>query len=148
LIEGTAHKTLRYRKLLGSDVKIFADVDVKHSAPLAARKLEEEVDEIVSRGCADAIIITGAGTSRPTGLADLETAKAAAGRVPVIAGSGVDLMSVTAVLKVADALIVGTAFKRDGVTTNPVETDRVRAFMEEVRKLRIAGKSGPPLVGV
>src|SRR5438552_6249237 len=36
LIEGTAHETLRYRKLLGSEVKVFADADVKHSSALGA----------------------------------------------------------------------------------------------------------------
>ncbi len=35
LIEGMAHEALRHRKLLGSNVKIFADVNVKHSTPLA-----------------------------------------------------------------------------------------------------------------
>ena len=136
LIQGTAHQTLRYRKLLGCDVKIFADVDVKHSAPLAVRELREEVDEIVSRSCADAIIVTGPATGSPAAIADLETSKEAAGPVPVIAGSGADLMNVAAILKVADGLIAGTAFKRDNVTTNPVDRNRVRAFMEAARKLQ------------
>src|SRR5438045_2801585 len=39
VIEGAAHRTVRYRKLLGHDVKIFADVDVKHSAPASPRDL-------------------------------------------------------------------------------------------------------------
>src|SRR6266568_693761 len=136
LIQGTAHKTLRYRKLLGGDVKIFADVDVKHSAPVAARELGDEVEEIVSRGGADAIIVTGSATGRQTAHRDLKTAKQAAGGAPVIAGSGVDLMNMEAVLDIADGLIVGTAFKLDSVTTNPVESERVRTFMAAVRPLR------------
>src|SRR6266705_7132742 len=32
IIQGAAHETLRYRQSLGSGAKIFADVDVKHSA--------------------------------------------------------------------------------------------------------------------
>jgi hypothetical protein len=136
LIQGTAHETVRDRKLLGCDVKIFADVDVKHSAPLAVRKLEEEVADIVSRGCADAIIVTGSTTGSATAVQDLQTAKEAAGQAPVIAASGVDLVNVVPILKVADGLIVGTAFKRDKVTTNPVDSGRVRAFMETVRRER------------
>ncbi len=136
MIQGTAHKTLRYRKLLGGDVKIFADVDVKHSAPVAARELGDEVEEIVSRGGADAIIVTGSATGRQTAHRDLKTAKQAAGGAPVIAGSGVDLMNMEAVLDIADGLIVGTAFKLDSVTTNPVESERVRTFMAAVRPLR------------
>ena len=55
----------------------------------------------------------------------------------MLAGSGVDLMNVAAVLAVADGLIVGTAFKRDGVSANPVDSERVRAFMEATRNRRV-----------
>ena len=54
----------------------------------------------------------------------------------MIAGSGVDLMNMEAVLDIADGLIVGTAFKLDSVTINPVESERVRTFMAAVRTLR------------
>jgi membrane complex biogenesis BtpA family protein len=120
--------------LLGADIQIFADVDVKHSAPVAARPLEEEVKDVVSRGCADALIVTGSATGKQTALGDITTAKKAAGPAPVFAGSGVDARNVAAVLNVADGAIVGTAFKHGGVTTNPVEPARVRAFMEVVRR--------------
>src|SRR5437762_534923 len=136
VIQGTAHQTLRYRKLLGCDVKIFADVDVKHSAPLAARNLLDEVEETVARGAADAVIITGRATGRQTAIEDLKTARQAAGGAPVIAGSGVDLTNIAAVFEAADGLIVGTAFKQDSVPANSVELNRVRTLMEAVRKLR------------
>jgi membrane complex biogenesis BtpA family protein len=130
LVEGTAHRTLRYRKLLGADVKIFADADVKHSAPLAPlRDLKTEVEELAMRGGADAVIVTGPSTGRETSLEDLATAKSAAAGTPVIAGSGVGAANVAAVLDVADGAIVGTAFKRDGTTTNPVDPERVRRIL-------------------
>jgi membrane complex biogenesis BtpA family protein len=133
LIEGLAHETLRYRKMLGRDVKIFADVDVKHSAPVAARDLKDEVEELVSRGCADAVIASGTGTGKPTDLGHLKTAKQAAGPAPVFAGSGVDAANLNAVLNIADGVIVGTALKKDGVTTNPVDTERVLTLMQSRR---------------
>jgi uncharacterized protein len=136
IIQGTAHEILRYRKLLACDVKVFADVDVKHSAPLAVRKMEEEVADIVSRGCADAVIVTGSATGSPTSVEDLRIASEAADPAPIIAASGVDLLNAAAIVKVADGLIVGTSFKRDNVTTNPVDPARVRAFMEAVRRAR------------
>ena len=37
VIGAISHDLLRDRAMLGADVKILADVDVKHSAPLAAR---------------------------------------------------------------------------------------------------------------
>ena len=134
LIQGTAHRLLRYRKSIGSPVKILADVDVKHSAPLAPRELTDEVEETVQRGCADGIIVTGSATGKHTALEDLKRAAAAARGTPVVAGSGVDAMDVAAVLAVADGLIVGTAFKRDGVTTNPVDVERVQEFMQAARR--------------
>src|SRR5262249_28858510 len=143
VIEGAAHNTVRYRKLLGSSTKIFADVDVKHSAPLAVRNLKNEVEEMVSRGCADAIIVTGSATGHEASLDDLKSAKAAAGSADVIAGSGVDATNVADVLKIADALIVGTSFKQGGITTNPVDGERVRAFIEVVRKVRMALPNAP-----
>ena len=39
IIEGRAHELMRYRRELGSDVKIFADVLVKHAQPLSGRTL-------------------------------------------------------------------------------------------------------------
>ncbi|HLH29612.1 MAG TPA: BtpA/SgcQ family protein, partial [Terriglobia bacterium] len=136
IIEGSAHETLRYRKLLGSQaIQIFADVDVKHSAPIAARELRVEVEELVSRGGADAVIVTGSGTGAETSLEDLKTVKSAAGASPVIAGSGVDAKNVSAVLKIADAVIVGTSLKQDGITTNHVDPARVTALITAVRTL-------------
>jgi predicted TIM-barrel enzyme len=51
-----------------------------------------------------------------------------------LAGSGVNIENVATVLKIADGVIVGTALKHDGITTNAVDVDRVRALMEVVRK--------------
>jgi membrane complex biogenesis BtpA family protein len=136
LIQSDAHKAIRYRKLLDLDVKILADVDVKHSAPLAVRSLGEEVEEVISRGCADGVIVTGSATGRPTDPSQLQIAKDAAAGAAVIAGSGVDLTNVASVLEAADGLIVGTAFKRSSLTVNPVDPDRVRTFMDAVRQIR------------
>jgi membrane complex biogenesis BtpA family protein len=114
-------------------VQILADVDVKHSAPVAVRPLEEEVEELIDRGCADAVIVTGAATGKQTSLEDLKRAKQAAGRAPVIAGSGVTASNVSTVMNVADGAIVGTFFKRDGMTTNPVDPGRVQALISALR---------------
>ncbi len=133
IIQGAAHRLLRYRKLLGSGVLVLADVAVKHSAPLAPRTLEEEVEETIARGLADAVIVTGAATGKETRLEDLRAAKAAANGAPVFAGSGADPTNLARLLAHADGIIAGTALKRDGVTTNPVDPARVKAFMSATR---------------
>jgi membrane complex biogenesis BtpA family protein len=137
IIQGKAHTVLRLRKRLGSDVKIFADVAVKHSAPLGARPLGAEVADTVQRGRADAIIVSGEGTGEPTAVTTLREAKTFASETPVLVGSGVSLDNLEDMVRYADGLIVGTAFKEDGVVSSPVSQARVRRLVA-----RVASRSG------
>jgi membrane complex biogenesis BtpA family protein len=129
VIQGIAHDLLRERAHLGAhDIKIMADVDVKHSAPLAARPIVDEVDDTIERGLADAVIVSGAGTGKPTDPQHVRVVKGAAGDVPVFIGSGVSAATVDQ-FDAADGFIVGTAFKRNGGVAEPVDVERVRAFV-------------------
>ena len=129
IVQGIAHDLLRERRVLGADaIKILADVDVKHSAPLAPRPIEDEVADTIERGLADGVIVSGAGTGKPTDPRHVRAVKAAAGTVPVFIGSGVSAATVEQ-LEAADGFIVGTAFKRNGDVSEPVDVERVRAFV-------------------
>jgi uncharacterized protein len=133
IVHGIAHDLLRLRRHLGADdVGILADVDVKHSAPLAARAIEEEVADTVERGLADGLIVSGSGTGRPTDLETLRRVKSAAGAVPVFVGSGVTADTVASFLPNADGFIVGTAFKHEARAVNPVDVNRVREFISRL----------------
>jgi uncharacterized protein len=130
LIQGIAHDLLRDRALLRAEhIKIFADVDVKHSAPLAERPLEDEVADVVERGRAEAIVVSGAGTGKATDPAKAQQVKRAAPETPVFIGSGITAETVEQFRDSADGFIVGTALKQDGVSTNPVELQRVRELL-------------------
>ena len=135
VIESIAHDLLRERALLGADrggrhVRIFADVDVKHSAPLAARPLEDEVTDTLHRGLADVLIVSGSGTGKSTDPAHVRAAKAAArGAAPVFVGSGVTAETLPAYIPHADGFIVGTAFKCDNHPEAPVDIGRVKALI-------------------
>ena len=131
IIQGKAHELLRYRKLLGADIAVAADVAVKHSVSLGPHELLDEVEETILRGRADAIIISGTATGKETRLEDLKVAKDAAGDTPVFCGSGANLSNLADIFKSSDALIVGTALKRNGVSTNPVDLSRVKKFMAD-----------------
>lgn len=134
IIQGIAHELLRERQRLGaSGVRILADVDVKHSAPLALRPLTEEVEELIHRGGADAVIVSGASTGRSADLSTVQDVRAAAGDTPVLVGSGVSPETIADFLSFADGFIVGTWIKRDGVVTNPVDPARVGQLMACVR---------------
>jgi membrane complex biogenesis BtpA family protein len=134
LLQGIAHDLLRERAVLGAGhIKILADVDVKHSAPLARRDLVDEVDDTIERGLADGLIVSGAGTGKATDPKHVAIVKAAAGEVPVFIGSGASLATLPELLPYADGFIVGTHFKRDGVASAPVDVERVKRFMSAVK---------------
>jgi membrane complex biogenesis BtpA family protein len=134
LLQGIAHELMRDRAVIGAeDIKVFADVNVKHSAPLGEIKLEEEVADLVDRAGADAIIVSGSGTGKATDGEEVERVKKASGGTPVLVGSGVGLESVKNYLPHADGFIIGSHFKVDGKVKNPVDAARVQAFMKELR---------------
>jgi membrane complex biogenesis BtpA family protein len=131
LLQGIAHELLRLRSELRSDsIRIFADVDVKHSAPLAERPIVDEVDDTLHRGMADALVVSGAGTGKPTDPDKVKLVKSAAKNTPVFLGSGVTPQSLPTLLPHADGFIVGTYFKKDGVSTNAVDPKRVAELMQ------------------
>jgi membrane complex biogenesis BtpA family protein len=142
ILHGRAHEIQRLKRALASDVLVFADVAVKHSAPLGERALEDEVQDTLLRGLADAVIVTGEATGKPANMDALRTARVAAHGAPVFVGSGAREETVAGLLAVADGLIVGSTLKAQGQVTNPVDAGRVRRFMDAVRSAResAAGK--------
>jgi len=129
LIQGPAHRLLRRRSELGSKVKIFADVLVKHARPLGPADTAESARELLQRGLADVLIVTGKATGREPDGEELALVKEAAGKNPVLAGSGVRPENVSKILAVADGAIVGTSLKTDGQTERAVDIERVRALL-------------------
>lgn len=119
IIEGCAAELLRLRRALGVPVTILADVAVKHAAPLAALDPAQLARDTVYRGHADALVVSGSGTGRPTQPGDVASVRAACPGVPVLVGSGVTAETLGDYD--ADAFIVGTALQKDG------RVDRARA---------------------
>ena len=136
IIEGDAYETIRYREQMSADIKIFADVLVKHGTPLGDQSIEQAARDTAYRGLADAIIVTGSGTGQPADMEDLMRAKEAVPDVPVLVGSGVHESNVVKVLSVADGVIVGTSLKEGGIAAKPVDQARVAALIATVKGLR------------
>jgi len=130
LIEGCAYDLLRYRQQLGCDVKIFADVLVKHARPLSSPNLTTAVQDTLQRGLADGVILSGWATGHPPSREDLELAKAAAGKAPVLIGSGADWENIGSLMSVADGVIVASSLKRHGDINQPIDPVRVSQFIE------------------
>ncbi len=136
LLMGKAHEVLRFRTFLKSECLIFADIAVKHSYPLFEQNVDEMLRDTVVRGLADAVIVTGAATGV---AADLQFAKEVKGvceklGIPLMIGSGITPENINSAFAIADAVIVGTYFKKDGVTTNTIDRDRVEKLMQTIRR--------------
>ncbi len=130
IIEGQAAKTLRYRKLLGKRVSILADVHVKHATPLGQQDLAEAARETAYRGLADGLIVSGVATGAPTDPRHIEVVRQAVPDRRLFVGSGVTHETVADLLGKTGGVIVGTALKQDGITDNPVDPDRAKAFVQ------------------
>lgn len=134
IIQGQAHEILRERAMLGAkEIKVLADVDVKHSAALAQVSLESEVEDTLVRGLADGLIVSGTGTGKATDPGQLERVKAVAGSAPVFVGSGADEQTIGHYLPFADGFIIGSAFKKGGKVNNPVAREKVERIVGVVR---------------
>jgi membrane complex biogenesis BtpA family protein len=134
LIEGNAHDTLRCRRQLCPQIKIFADVFVKHAVPLGDLSIEDSARDTLERGLADALIVSGVGTGIAAELSDLERVRHACPSAKIFLGSGVTLANIHDFLPLADGFIVGTSLKRGGKISNPVDSKRVRALASAIAK--------------
>ncbi len=133
IIQGIAHDLLRLRKNLSAEnVAVLADVDVKHSAAIAERPISDEIEDVVKRGHADAIIISGNATGASVDAEQLAEAAAVAGSTPVLIGSGATADSIQRLRNQASGFIVGTAVKSDGNVHNPVDPVRVREIVSSI----------------
>ncbi len=137
IIEGPAGEAARYRAWLRArDVRIFADVHVKHGAH--AIVADREIGEMARDAeffDADVAIATGQRTGDAASMDELKTI-AGGTALPVAVGSGVTADNVAEILSVADAVIVASWLKTGGVWWNPVDPERVAIFMQAVRRAR------------
>lgn len=138
LAEACAGPLLRARRRLGADgVRILADLRKKHSSHAITADLDGAAWARAAEFFgADGVIVTGNETGTAVDQAELAAVRAAT-RLPVLVGSGAAADSAQALLEHADALIVGSALKRDGLWSNDLDPARVDAI---VRAARAAGR--------
>ncbi len=140
LIESTAGDLLRYRRAIGADsVRVFADIKKKHSAHAITSDVDlPETARAAEFFQADGVIVSGAATGRPTDPGDVRAVSEAVG-IPTLVGSGVTPENMAS-LAAADALIVGSSVKEDGLWSNRLDDGRVRAVARAFQGLA-AGRS-------
>ncbi|MDX2148411.1 MAG: BtpA/SgcQ family protein [Planctomycetota bacterium] len=140
---------LRYRKLIGAErVAIWTDVKKKHASHAITSDLTlADCVETAAFFGADAVIVTGAATGKPTNPGDVAEATRAAGRhlgahgaamtdpgqstlIPVAVGSGATPENLRELARAgASAIIVGSWIKVGGVWSNAPDAARCEAFV-------------------
>jgi membrane complex biogenesis BtpA family protein len=132
---GCAADLLRRRKDLGAEhIKLFADVDKKHSLPFPGLDLETHI-EWTEFYRADALIVSGRMTGDAPPLDKVRRAREVTQR-PILMGSGTTAENIADFLQYADGAIVGSSLKVGGVAENPVDVERVRRYMAVVESVR------------
>jgi predicted TIM-barrel enzyme len=116
---------------LSQSTAILADVLVKHAAPLAPIDARTATADLVKRGRADAVIVSGEATGAAVTAAALDEVRSACeGLAPVLIGSGLQLANASTLCPSAHGAIVGTSIKMHGRVDQAVDADRVRALRQ------------------
>jgi conserved hypothetical protein TIGR00259 len=128
LLEPVAREVAEVLARLKADVKVLADVHVKHGWPLHQRPLAEVALDCAERGGASALIVSGARTGSPPDPASL--AEASRAGLPVYVGSGTTPDNLDK-FRGAYGFIVGTYLKRpDG----GIDAEKARRYVEAARR--------------
>ena len=135
IIEASAAKLLRYRKMIGAErVQVWADVKKKHSAhAITADVSLGQTAETIEFMAADCVIVTGSVTGEAPQVADVKEAKTHC-HLPVFLGSGISQSNIDQFYNEADGFIIGTYFKVDGIWSNTVDPVRVTRFVSKLAK--------------
>jgi len=130
IINPCAKKCMEMRKALGKeDIKILADVQVKHAHMLLPYiSIEQSAKEAAENG-ADGIIVTGTQIGEETPIDLIQRVKMVV-KVPVYAGSGVKAGNIKEQLQIADGAIIGSSLKEGGILSNPISYDLVKEVLD------------------
>jgi len=123
-------------------IEVFGDVFCKHGVSMnltLARSLlplEEAVktivEDLVERGGADYVVVTGARTGEAPQLELLKLVKKYSSK-PVVVGSGSNPGNLKTLMSIADGVIVGSFIKINGRAGNPVDPERAATYINAFR---------------
>ena len=136
-VQAAGPRLLRYQREIGAEhILILGDFHVKHGSHsiIADRPLGEQALDAEEAG-ADVIIATGFKTGVAPDTENVREVQTSV-NVPVFLGSGLSITNADTLLPVIDGAIVGSTFKEDGKITQPVSIERVKRFMDVVRRFR------------
>lgn len=128
---------LRYRRSIGAqDVSVFTDIKKKHASHAMTADISiGQAAEAAEFFGSDGVIVTGTATGKPVCMQELAEVREAT-RLPVLVGSGVCPETIAELFTHADAVIVGSWFKFEGLWSNPPDPRRCRTLVKAANKAR------------
>lgn len=130
-------KVSRHQKLVdGQNVKLLFNIYPEASKYLADRPIEEIAKSTVFNCRADALCVSGLTAGSPSDRSVIAAVKKTVPETVVIANTGCRKNTIVDTLNIADAAIVGTAFKVNGKFENNVDQKNVEEFMNIVKEYR------------
>ncbi|KAA3648066.1 MAG: SgcQ protein [Chloroflexi bacterium] len=130
-------EVIRHQHAIGAQhVRLLFNIVPEAASYLAPRDVADIARSTVFNAEPDALCVSGLTAGAETSSQTLGIVKAAVPDTPVFANTGVNADNVVEQLSIADGAVIGTTFKQDGHTWNPVEAARVKALMDQVRTLR------------
>lgn len=130
IIESDAGPLLRYRQEIGADrIRIFADIKKKHASHAMTADIDlVETAHAAEFFLADGVIVTGTATGRAADPAEVDAVTKAVG-IPTLVGSGITPANLERYGS-ADAFIVGSVLKNQGIWSNAPDPARIAAIVQ------------------
>jgi uncharacterized protein len=138
--DSCAAELLRYRKNIGAlQVAIFTDIKKKHSSHAITNDVSiVETAKATELFLSDGLVITGCSTGIEPSETELKEVKKNS-VLPIIIGSGINIENIDRYYPLADAFIIGSHFKINGLWPNNVDEEKVARFVKYINKLKLNG---------
>jgi len=132
-----AGASVRHQHAVNAEgVKLLFNIVPEAAVYLGERDVVQVAKSTVFNHKPDGLCVSGLTAGVETDASVLKMVKNVVPETVVFANTGVRPENVEEQLQYADGAIVGTTFKKNGKFENHVDEDRVREFMEKVKKIR------------
>lgn len=118
------------------DLKMLYFINPESDRSLDPRPLKEIAKSTMAKVAPDGLCISANAAGQDVDDELIRSVKEANPNVVVLCNTGCKVNTIERKLATADAAVVGTTFKKDGIFENHVDVNRVKEFMEVVYKVR------------
>lgn len=129
--------TVRHKMAVsGKNIKMLYNIVPEAAAYLSNREIESIAKTTEFNNNPDAICVSGLTAGSETDDQILMRVKKSLKKTPVFCNTGCNKDNIKRMLTYADGAVCATTFKYDGIFENPVDVNRVKEFMAEVKDFR------------